>query len=218
MNTFYNYLSKRLKDKLPGYKAQFKMAPKPNEGRRPMVPPNNNYRVGGVLLLLRSNSRGQYELLFTLRSNNLPTHRGQISFPGGRQEEGESIIVTALRETEEEVGIPVNDISVLGKITGLYIPNSNNYIYPVVGFIKETPNLAINTNEVAEAFFISLDDLCNPAYKQQEDWLIRNKPYKVPYWSVHRKTPLWGATAMILSEFIDLYEEYKILADKELKL
>lgn len=209
MNTFYNYLSERLKSDLPGYPAQLKMAPKPNEGRRPAMPPNEDVNIGGVLILLHEKKDNIYEVLLTLRSRDLPTHKGQLSFPGGRTDNDESIIETALRELEEEVGIPSEKVNVLGRITSIYIPNSKNFVHPVVGFIQQKPVFKINPAEVSEAFFVDLDILLNSEFKCEEDWIIRNHRYKVPYWNIHHSIPLWGATAMILSELMALYHEYK---------
>ena len=160
--------------------------------------------------MLHEKDSNQYEVLLTLRSQELPTHKGQISFPGGRADKNESIIETALRELQEEVGIPADKVNVLGQITSLYIPNSRNFVHPIVGFIQNIPELQLNPTEVSEAFFIDLDTLTNTNNRQIEDWMIRDKHYKVPYWNIHHSTPLWGATAMILSEFISLYNEYKL--------
>lgn len=209
MNTFYNYLSERLKSDLPGHEAQLKMAPKPNEGRRPMMPESGNVNIGGVCILLHARENNRYEVLLTLRSKDLPTHKGQISFPGGRSNQDEPVIKTALRELEEEVGISADLVNVLGKITELYIPNSKNYVYPIVGFIRQKPTLTINPNEVDEAFFVDLDTLENSRNIREEEWTIRNQQYKVPFWNIHPSIPLWGATAMMLSEFMAIYNDYK---------
>lgn len=209
MNTFYNYLSKRLKSELPGHEAQLKMAPRPNEGRRPTMPETEDVNIGGVFILLHEKKDNNYEVLLTLRSQDLPTHKGQLSFPGGRADNDESIIETALRELEEEVGIPPDKVNVLGRITSLYIPNSRNFVHPVVGFIQQKPPFKINPAEVSEAFFVDLDTLSGPKFRCEEDWVIRDRHYKVPYWDIHPSTPLWGATAMIMSEFMTLYKEYK---------
>jgi len=209
MDTFYIYLKNRIDENLPGQPAQLKMAPKPNEGRTSYLPKLKNIRVNGVLILLYNAPNNVKELLLTLRTDTLPTHKGQISFPGGKTMEGESITETALREAEEEVGLNTNSVHVLGTLTGLYLPNSNNYIYPIVGYIDDRPRLQINPAEVAEAFFVQLDTLLQTDNLKSKDWTIRNKTYNVPYWDVHPETPLWGATAMILSEFLTLYRDFK---------
>lgn len=209
MDTFYNYLSERLKSDLPGHEAQLKMAPMPDGGRRPMKPDSDDVKIGSVCILLHARDENRYEVLLTLRSKDLPTHKGQISFPGGRSNQDEPIIKTALRELEEEVGIPASQVNVLGEITALYIPNSKNYVYPVVGFIRQKPELTINPDEVDEAFFIDLDTLVNDNYLHEEEWSIRQRLYKVPFWNIHPSIPLWGATAMMLSEFMAIYNDYK---------
>jgi 8-oxo-dGTP pyrophosphatase MutT (NUDIX family) len=209
MDTFYNYLKNRIDQELPGHPAQLKMAPQPNEGRRPLVPPSDDVKMSSVLILLYDTIESGSELLLTLRTETLPTHKGQISFPGGRSMEGESVVETALRESKEEVGINTSEVQILGVLTGLYLSNSNNYIYPVVGYIDHRPTLTINPSEVAEAFFVDLETLLKSDNLKVEDWTIRDKKYKVPYWNIHPETPLWGATAMILSEFLTLYKQFK---------
>lgn len=209
MDTFYNYLKKRLDESLPGKSAQLKMSPKPNGDRYSISHMVKNIRVNGVLILLHSTLNDVKELLLTLRTNTLPTHKGQISFPGGKSDEDETIIETALREANEEVGLNSNEVHILGTLTGLYLPNSNNYIYPVVGFIDHRPKLTLNPSEVDEAFFVQIDTLLKSDNLKIKDWNIRGNTYKVPYWDIHPSTPLWGATAMILSEFLSLYRDFK---------
>jgi len=209
MDTFYNYLKIRIDQELPGHPAQLKMAPQPNEGRRTLAPPSDDVKMSSVLILLHDTIEGGRELLLTLRTENLPTHKGQISFPGGRSMDGELAVETALRESEEEVGLNTSEIHILGILTGLYLSNSNNYIYPVVGYIDHRPKLTINPYEVAEVFFVDLDTLLKSDNLKVEEWTIRDKKYKVPYWAIHPETPLWGATAMILSEFLTLYKQFK---------
>jgi 8-oxo-dGTP pyrophosphatase MutT (NUDIX family) len=91
-------------------------------------------------------------IVFTLRSRNLLSHSGQISFPGGLCEVDETPVQTALRETEEEIGISNNTIEIIGQLTPLFVLPSNSYIFPVVGYSNQFLDIKINHNEVEEAF------------------------------------------------------------------
>ena len=149
----FDFLNSRLKSDLPGAKAHIKMAPFGDLERL-----NNNIarpdaKHSAVLLLINE----QMELLFTLRSSKLRKHSGQISFPGGRSEEGETYEETALRETEEEVGIKSSNIELLGRMSGLYVPPSNNIIQPIIGRIPNKIDLVLNPDEVDEAFYVPLE-------------------------------------------------------------
>lgn len=184
------------------------MAPEPVDegpGRKLEAPDHANR--SGVLVLLFPNEEGELELVLTLRSRNID-HGGQLSFPGGRSEEGESARQTALRETREEVGIAEEEVRVIGSLSNLYIANSNNHVTPVVGYLEKRPALNINPIEVEEVFTVELSSLAGKKNLETEQWNLREYTYHVPYWKVHR-VPLWGATAMMLSEFIELYREWR---------
>jgi len=207
MHSFIDYLKNRLERSLPGVDAQFQMAPKPVDGgpRRRMEAPDGA-RNSSVLVLIYPNERQDLELLLTLRTSDID-HGGQISFPGGRAEEGETAVETALREAREEVGICAENVEIIGSLTNLYVNHSNNHVTPVVGYMAEAPELSLDPREVEEAFSVELDSLVKKKNLTVEDWELGNHFYKVPYWDVHR-VPLWGATAMMLNEFLEIYREY----------
>ncbi|MEX0686422.1 MAG: CoA pyrophosphatase [Balneolales bacterium] len=207
MHPFLDFLKARLNSALPGKAAQRIMAPVPYREKYPEVSIPLDASQNAVLVLFSTSDNETLEVLYTLRSTRLLTHKGQISFPGGRTEKDETPIETALRETHEEVGVESESVSILGALSPLYVPPSNNIINPVAGFIKTLPELRLQEAEVSEAFTISLDDLITESRLRHETWLLRGKEFKVPYWNVHT-TPLWGATAMITSEVIELYREY----------
>lgn len=207
MHQLIPFLKKRLSQNLPGRKAQIKMAPEPVDGGqiREMDPPEE-VNKSSVLILLFPNKDEEVELVLTLRSDDID-HGGQISFPGGRAEKGESPSKTALREAQEEIGIPPNNITVIGQLSELYVSHSNNLVTPVVGFIDSRPAFAINPAEVEEVFAVELKPLLHKKNITVEDWDLHSYTYRVPYWDVHQ-VPLWGATAMMLNEFLDLYREF----------
>lgn len=208
MQSFIDFLRYRLRQSLPGQDAQLKMAPEPVSGgplRELKAPPHA--AVSSVLILLFPNEENDLELVLTLRSKNID-HGGQISFPGGRSDEGESPEDTALRETYEEVGVPPEEVAIIGTLSNLYIGRSNNFVTPVVGYMDTFPELKLNPAEVEEAFTIELDSLVTKKNLTVENWKLMEQTYSVPYWDVHR-VPLWGATAMMLSEFLEIYREFR---------
>ena len=188
---------------LPGDEAFSRLAPLTNGvNRRLLYKPNINTQESAVLVLLALR-RERLQVVFTLRSNRLDSHSGEISFPGGRMEEGETPEKAALRETEEEIGIQPYTIKIIGGLTPIYIPISNSYITPIVGFSKQ---FILNRDEVQEAFTVPLDYFSFNNV-QTKEYNIRNDNIKMPFWKIHRAVPLWGATAMILSELIIICNE-----------
>lgn len=208
---FYQFLTRKLAHgSLPGRPSQVKMAPEPLDQKDPVrrmdAPQHAN--ASSVLILIFPNNDGRLELILTLRTSHI-NHGGQLSFPGGRAEEGETQEETALREACEEVGITPGDVQIAGTLSDLFVPHSNSKVTPVVGFIDYEPELTLNPAEVEEAFSVELESLAGKENLTVENWELRQQAtYKVPYWDVHR-VPLWGATAMILSELLELYREFR---------
>lgn len=208
MNHLISFLHNRLKKPLPGRGAQITMRPTPLEGARPrQMEAPENARPSSVLVLLFPNSEQQPELVLTLRSNEID-HGGQISFPGGGAEEGETPAQTALRETQEEIGVTPESVTVIGQLSELYVPHSHNKILPVVGYTDTRPKFKLNPGEVEEVFAVEVESLLHKKNITEEIWELKHETFRVPYWTVH-PVPLWGATAMMLSEFLKLYREFK---------
>jgi 8-oxo-dGTP pyrophosphatase MutT (NUDIX family) len=201
----FDFLSDRLKNELPGAKAQIKMAPFNDLERLNNNIPRPNSKKSAVMILINE----KLELLFTLRSSSLRNHSGQISFPGGRSENSETYEQTALRETEEEIGLPQSEIRLLGRLSNLYVPPSDNIIQPIIGCIDSNVRLHTNPAEVEEAFYVDMDYFLDEKNIQIKQGEYQGKPFSYPYWEVNRKTPIWGATAIIMSEFIYLVNEYR---------
>lgn len=201
------FLESRLKSELPGRKAQIIMAPSVNGQFIRGFEAPKNARQSSVLLLLHNDFKDEgLDLLFTLRSNSLNNHSGQISFPGGRKEKNETLLDTALRETREEIGISTNDIKILGNLSTLYVPPSNAVVNPFVGFLNYSPITKPNTYEVVEVFSVPLNYFLENDFEVQI-WNYKGNKMNVPLWQVHPSTPLWGATAMILMELISILNE-----------
>jgi len=194
-----------LRAPLPGIPAQLLMAPMPLPGRKAYFEVEGTSLKAGVLVLLYERE-GRLSLLLTRRTELVLHHRGQISFPGGEQHPGESLEATALREAEEELGVPLDAASLLGRLTPLYIPPSNYCIYPTVAFLPGPPPLLKpQPDEVAEAIEVPLDHLTNPASRRREIWTIGKRTADVPFYEFNGHK-IWGATAMVLAEFLALLE------------
>ncbi len=140
----------------------------------------------------------------TLRTQTVETHKGQLSLPGGAREPQDSDFAqTALRETCEELGIPENVLEIWGALTPLYIPPSRFCVHPYVGYASRLLSLRPDPNEVAEVIEVPLQHLLDPATRQVETYMRGNQRFQVPVYRVadHK---IWGATAMILAEFLAL--------------
>ena len=137
-------------------------------------------------------------ILMTKRSERMPTHAGQISFPGGRVHASDkSLVDTALRELEEEVGIGREFVAIAGFLDPYETVNSGFMILPVVGFIREGFALRVNTHEVAEAFEVPLDYLCDPSNRSRmsvERQGVMREFHTIPFGG----HTIWGATADII--------------------
>ncbi len=209
LHPFYHFLKQRTASGLPGRQAQMKMSPVPLDPDF-VLPrdPSGTAHPSGVLIPLFPGSQEELRVVLTLRTDNI-RHAGQISFPGGRKEGRETLEQTALRETEEEIGIEPENVILAGSITPLYLFRTDNQITPFVGFLKDEPELTPNPDEVEEAFTVSLDDLISGKYFKREEWNLSYTSFDVPFWSIHR-VPLWGATAMIMSELLELYKNFLV--------
>jgi 8-oxo-dGTP pyrophosphatase MutT (NUDIX family) len=180
-------------------KAQKKMMPVPR-GVRPVDKPGQP-RQGGVLVLLYQQD-GETFLVLTRRRDDLTAHAGQISFPGGRREDGESIEATAIREAKEEIGIDPLELELLGRLSPLYIPPTDYEVHPFVAWHLGRPLLVRQPSEVAEILIVPLNYLLEPENQYEEPWEIRGFRVQVPYYLVDNHK-VWGATAMMLSEFLE---------------
>ena len=206
---FIEFLSLRLQQPLPGWDSHKKMSPLIN-GAIPTgytkIPQEAKKSAAAILLYPRSN---ESELLLTVRSQKVSHHKGQISLPGGRSEENEHSIDTALRETHEEIGIHPSYIKIIGALSPLYVPPSQSLMNIIVGELHAHHEFTINTDEVQEVFSISLDTLLHTDITFHSKQRSNGIEVIAPVWEIHPTTHLWGATAMILNELLWLYKEFK---------
>ena len=184
---------------LPGEEVQAVMAPSP----RPLLEWNlENARTAAALLTVYPRPEAPHVLL-TLRSRDLPSHRGQVSLPGGMVEPGESPVAAALREAREEVGLDPEAVDVLCDLSPVFIPVTGFLLHPFVAMARRALVFTPHEAEVARVMEVPLAELADPARQRIETRMILDEPRLVPYFLVDGEK-LWGATAMILAEFLAL--------------
>ena len=195
-------LKAELTGPLPGLPAQMRMSPsviKPGKSALPV-------RDSGVLLLLYP-SGISLSTVFMKRPEYGGPHSGQISFPGGKSEKGDgSLIDTALRESHEEIGISAASVEVLGTLTPLTIPVSRFKVLPVVGFLREKPCFIPDPEEVEYLIEVEMNLLMKAGIVKKEILILGDQPVEVPYYDIYGHH-VWGATAMILSEFLEIVRQ-----------
>ena len=207
---FISQLKHQLTLPLPGSKAQQLMAPAHRLSSEHYLKTVTDYRKGSVLILLYEKNNEPHFIL-TLRQSYDGIHSGQISFPGGKIEASDpDHIAAALRETEEEIGVSSENIEIIGELTQLYIPPSNFLVLPVIGFAKKNPAFKKNEKEVAALIDVATSVLLSDEIRQYKMMDLSrglNAPdltrVKVPYFNIDGHQ-VWGATAMILSEFAEI--------------
>jgi 8-oxo-dGTP pyrophosphatase MutT (NUDIX family) len=193
-----------LQKPLPGLAAQLNLAPEYRLESLRATPPVDA-RQAGVLILLYQHA-GVWHFPLMKRTEDGLVHGGQISLPGGSQEAGESLQDTARREACEEIGAACADVEVLGQLSPIYIPPSNFLVTPTVGYVAERPDFHCDPREVAELIEVPLSRLFDRDVVMREPWTLRGVTVEVPFYQIgpHK---VWGATAMILSEFSSVLAE-----------
>jgi 8-oxo-dGTP pyrophosphatase MutT (NUDIX family) len=155
-------------------------------------------RVAAVLLPLIDATDPQ--MVFTRRTEDLPRHPGEISFPGGMQEEADADVrETALRETEEELGIPPRDVEILGALEPVHTVVSGILIVPLVGMLDARPSFRPDVGEIAEVLEYPLSRLTEA--EAIVEWPIGDHVYRGFAYEMDGNT-IWGATAHILHDFL----------------
>jgi len=198
-SSFINHISQNLKNPLPGESAHRIM--QATSSLRLNFKPNNRTRKSAVLILFYPY---QNEIYFPviLRPAYDGVHSGQIAFPGGRYElSDENLIRTALREAQEEIGLRLTDVTILGSLTELFIPPSNFYVLPVIATMPYRPDFYPDAREVEDIFEIKLEEISNSKIIGYSDIQVRGENVYAPHYEV-QGYKIWGATAMMISELL----------------
>ena len=202
-HTFTDALRQRLTEPLPGAEAHRKMAARSR--LRMSLQPNERTRKSAVLIVFYP-YQGSIFLPLILRPIYDGVHAGQMAFPGGRMERtDESLVRTALREAQEEVGIRVSDVKVLGQLTELYIPPSNFFVLPVVGVLPYKPDFYPDPREVDRVVEVGLDELMDKTIIGENAVEVRGAIIDAPFYHI-QEFKVWGATAMMISELLTVID------------
>ena len=201
-------LRSRLAQPLPGLTAQLRLAPNPRTGWDPLKFPEGA-RAAAALLLVYPHDQ-ELHLALTVRGSGLRNHTGQVSLPGGRVDEGESFEAAALREAQEEIGVEPRIVELLGRLTPLHIPVSGYILNPVIGFTAMRPAFQRAEWEVARIIETPVSVLADPRVVKRETRTRtvngQSIDVDVPFYDIDGEK-VWGATAMVLSEFSALVHE-----------
>ena len=198
INRLVNSLEKRLKEPLPGSSAHL-LTKVQSEIEINFANSHKDAKKASVLILLFPESNNIHFFL-TQRTFSVEHHKGQISLPGGTCEKNEKTINTALRETEEEIGVDKNEVEIIGELTPFFTPTSGFIVHPFIGWCNRRPKTNKQTDEVHTLFSASLSQLLNDQILELENWNLRGYETKVPFYNFDGHK-VWGVTAAILSEF-----------------
>jgi 8-oxo-dGTP pyrophosphatase MutT (NUDIX family) len=206
MNSFQtvvDLIKSELNKPLPGLEVQLHMSPSSRNQGMLNLNHEEKCKNSSVLILLYPKNKITH-IVFIKRANSGGPHSGQIGLPGGKFElVDKDLIDTALRETEEEVGVKHEDVFVLGQLTSLFIPVSNISVLPVVGSINYCPEFVKQISEVDEIIEVPLHEFVKESNKFIKTFTIREFEIIAPCYYA-KEHVIWGATAMIMSEFVEL--------------
>lgn len=212
MNRFYRILKDELRKPLPGKEIQWEMASSDRMIKNFPKLPGDDARLAAVLILLYPYNGSTYTV-FMQRHNYEGVHGGQISFPGGKKEDtDEDIIQTALREANEETGVEPEGVRIIGTLTPLFIPVSNMYVTPVVGWTNQKPEFIEQPEEVVFLFEADLKRLLDPSIIKVKPMVIRGESVNVKYFDYDGNV-IWGATSMMLHELLTVIRRGDIPLD-----
>lgn len=199
---------------MPGDAAHARFSPRPPGGGSFARKVPADARQAAALILLYPSAPGSddaglqlssFSLPLTVRHADLPDHAGQISLPGGRIDAGETAEAAALREAQEEIGVDPASVRILGSLTPLYVMVSRFVVTAFIGVVNARPDFQPASREVAELLEVPLSQLHDPSVLQ---WGTRTREGYIvdfPYFQIGDHQ-VWGATAMMLGEFITILD------------
>jgi len=201
-------LKEALSNELPGESAHRLMLPR---GRELYPGADNSGVIQSSVLILLFPHNGTINTCLIRRPLKMRNHGGQIAFPGGRYEIGDTdLFQTALRESFEEIGTDRNLLEILGMLTPLYIQVSNFIINPVIAWSEMLPDFKIDNQEVDELFIIPVEKFSNQTSTRLKEVLTMRGTFEVPGYYIDQLF-IWGATAMIIAEFNEIFKKVLIV-------
>ena len=201
---FFLRLAQQLTLKLPGSVSHLKMLPPGRILQKPSG--HQGYYESAVLVLLFPDGE-DIRVCLIRRPATMKNHAGQIAFPGGKREKDDRDLVhTALREAGEEIGIDADDVRVIGLMSSVYVQVSDFLITPVLAWMDGKPEIRMDPSEVDEVIFISFCALTDETNLHLREMETRTGPISAPGFAVG-ECFIWGATAMILAELVDIFGE-----------
>ncbi|MEZ4944249.1 MAG: CoA pyrophosphatase [Cyclobacteriaceae bacterium] len=199
-------LERRLQGPLPGPAAHEMMRAVPVGNKMPNFAHKTPPKPGSVLIVLYPDAD---RIIFPLikRPDYSGMHSGQISFPGGKKEGEEDSVATALREGNEEIGIDISEVKVIGRLSNFFVIPSNFMVVPIVGYAERKPELVADPIEVARILHGDIESIL-PDEAMLKREIIAAKTYQMnaPHFSIDNEV-VWGATAMMLNELRVILKE-----------
>ncbi|MDP4239954.1 MAG: CoA pyrophosphatase [Bacteroidota bacterium] len=199
-------LKQKLKQPLPGVTSHQKMAPRHRFDESSEKANRLDLAKNSAVLVLLFPEKGKLKTVLIKRSEYEGVHSGQISFPGGQYgNTDKSFETTALRETYEEIGVEKDKIQIIGQLSDLYIPPSNFLVKVFVGYAAQKPEYIPDTKEVQSVIEVNIDEFYDSQNKDEKDFYSTFGKIKVnaPYYKIN-DIEIWGATAMIVTELLDI--------------
>ena len=202
-----DFLAARLAQQLPGDNAHQQMMAQPI-GQRFKMEYEKPPRKGAVMIVLYPDA-GKIYFPLMQRPPYQGIHGGQVSLPGGKMEDSDdSLIETAIRETFEEIGVKISDNNVIGSLSDLNVTASNFIVKPVISVLDKKPDFVKDPREVEAIFKAEVQHLIHPQTLQEKELTVaQTVRLKAPFFDIEERV-VWGATAMILSEFVEILKEH----------
>ena len=159
-------------------------------------------KAGVLILLLKEDHEDEYKILFTKRSSKLKTHSGEVSFPGGKwEEEDKNLYETALRESNEEINLEINNVTQLGRLD-ILLSRHKMEVNPYVGYLDKFQHFKGNF-EIEEIFTVPISFLMNQKNISYKEFNKKDLKVYIPSW-VYNENRIWGLTAMITADFLNI--------------
>ena len=202
-----NALAERLAAPLPGFAAQRRFEPELSFGRH-AGPPRASTTPAAVVVLLYPQA-GRWHLPLTLRSDTMLTHARELSLPGGHIDPGETSAVAVLRELREELGVDPRSVELIGQLSALHLFSTGFLLQPWVALVADRPDFQPDPREVAALLEVPLDEVRDRRHDGRHVRARWGVSFEAPHVELagHR---LWGATAMILAEFVALVDSVSL--------